>query len=107
MYVLIIVLRKEELLKKLVSILVEFAMYDASVLDGEGIENLAVQTDPVFSALRGLFSETYVYNKTIITPIQSRQDLDSFLSVCRQEGIDFNGTDIGSIMVIPCEEIIS
>ena len=104
---MIIVLKKEALLKKLVSILVEFELYDASVLDGEGIENLAMQTNPVFSTLRGLFTETYVYNKTIITPVQSRKDLDSFLSVCSQEGIDFRETGIGSVMVIPCEEFIS
>ena len=107
MYVMIINIKKEELLKKLISIMIEFEMFDSSVIDGEGIENLAMQTDPVFSSLRALFSETYVYNKTIITPVQSRKDLDTFLSVCSQEGIEFRGTETGSVMVLPCEEIVS
>lgn len=107
MYVMIIILKEEKLLKKLISILVEFGMYDASVLDGEGIENLAVQTDPLFSSLRGLFSETYVYNKTIITPVSEKKTVRTFVKVCREEGIEFKGNDIGSIIIIPCEEIIT
>ncbi len=106
MYVMIIILKEEKLLKKLISILIEFGMYDASVLDGEGIENLAVQTNPLFSSLRNLFSESYVYNKTIITPVVSKKDTASFLTVCKEQGIDFAESDIGSIMVIPCETII-
>lgn len=104
---MIIILRKEELLKKLISILVEFEMFDASVLDGEGIENIAMKTDPVFSSLRALFSETYVYNKTIISPVENRKDADEFLAVCRQEGIEFLGTETGTFLLLPCAEIIT
>lgn len=107
MFVMIIILKKESLLKKLISILVEFGMYDATVLDGEGIENIAMATNPVFSSLRDLFSETYVYNKTIITAAESRDLVDRFISVCTQEGIEFKGGEIGSLAVLPCELVIS
>ncbi len=107
MYTMIIVLKREKLLKKLTSILLEFGMFESTVLDGEGIENLAAQTNPVFSSLRSLFSDEYVYNKTIITPVEDRETIDGFLSLCKKEGIDFQGDDIGSVMAFPCELVIT
>ncbi len=103
MYIMITVLKKENQIKKLISILLELGLFDSTVLDGEGIENVAALTMPVFSELRDLFGQESEYHKTVITYVPDRRDIDTFVSICREEGIDFKSEKTGFILVFPCE----
>ncbi len=99
---MIVILKKESLTKKLVSILIECGLYDSTVLDGEGIENVATQTIPLFSELRGLFGEELVYNKTVIAYVPDRETIDDFVALCAKDGLDFANDDVGVVMAFPC-----
>ena len=99
---MIVILKKEALTKKLVSILIECGLYDSTVLDGEAIENVATQTIPLFSELRGLFGEELVYNKTVIAHVPDRGTIDDFIALCAKDGIDFAHDDVGVVMAFPC-----
>lgn len=102
MYVMIIVLKNEKLLKKLVSALIEFELYDCTVLDGEGIENLAAQTVPLYSAVEGLFGKELVYNKTCLCYVPDFDIIQRFEKVCKKDGIDFTDKNTGMLMAFPC-----
>lgn len=106
MQLVIIVLKNEKLLKKLISILIEFGLYDSSVFDGEGIENLAAATNPTFSTLRSLFSENYVYNRTILIPVEDAGTGEQLVRLCGKEGIDFSNEDTGIMVSLPCTRLV-
>lgn len=106
MYIMITVLKKEEQIKKLISVLLELGLFDSTVLDGEGIENVAALTMPVFSELRNLFGDESEYHKTIITYVQERENIDRFVNICREQGLDFKEEKTGFIIVFPCEMYI-
>ncbi len=103
MYIMITVLKDEPRIKKLISILLELGLFDSTVLDGEGIENVAALTMPVFSELRNLFGEESQYHKTVITHVPERSTVDQYVEICREEGIDFKNDETGFILVFPCE----
>lgn len=106
MHLLIIILKDESLLKKLLSLLIEFELYDSTVLDGESIENIAARNIPLFSDLNSLFGKESVYNRTILCYVPDDETAKSFIQVCKQEGIDFKKPDTGCIMTVPCSLFI-
>ncbi len=103
MYIAIIILKQEALLKRLSAILIECGLFDSTVLDGEGIENAAGQGDSLFRELRGLFGGELAYNRTFIVHVPEREMLDDFVDLCRREKIDFTQRDVGLVMAYPCE----
>ena len=106
MLVAVLVLKKEELLKTVSSILIECGLFESTVLDGEGLENVAGQASELFRELRGLFGRELVYNRTFIIHVPEKSMLEDFLELCRSEEIDFTKPNIGFIMAYPCEIFI-
>jgi|SRR5690554_879498 len=102
MYVMIIILKDESLVKKIFSLLIEFELFQSTVLDGESIENIAARKIPLFSDFNLLFGRESVYNRTIICYVPEGSTVDDFIKVCRKEGIDFQEQDIGCLMTFPC-----
>ncbi len=103
MYLLIIVLKKEALLKKVISIFLECGFFDTTILDGEGIENIAGATTPLFNEITKFFGLELIYNRAIVSSVPTRNDLVYFIKLCREEGIDFNDSEIGVLMALPLE----
>ncbi|MFW5800895.1 MAG: hypothetical protein ACOCVC_02580 [Spirochaeta sp.] len=103
MYIATIVLKQEQLLKRISAILIECGLFDSTILDGEGIENVAGQTNPLFRELRGLFGQELVYNRTIIVHVPEREILDDFIALCKREKIDFAKPDVGFVMAHTCD----
>jgi len=99
---MIIILKDESLLKKMLSLLIEFELYDATVLDGESIENVASKKIALFSDLNSLFGSQGFYNRTIICYVPDDEIVSKFIKVCKKEGIDFKKPELGSIMIVPC-----
>lgn len=102
MYVMIIILKDESLVKKIFSLLIEFELFESTVLDGESIENIAAKKIPLFSDFNLLFGRESVYNRTIICYVPDGTTVEKFIQVCREEEIDFLNQDIGCLMTIPC-----
>lgn len=104
MYIMIVIIKNEKKLNKLISILIELGLYDSTILDGECIETGVVDTLPLFKELALLFSnEEFIYNKTIITQVPDKETLDAFVNICLEEDIDFTKPNIGSVMAFKCD----
>ncbi|MBW6516089.1 MAG: hypothetical protein K0B81_05670 [Candidatus Cloacimonetes bacterium] len=102
MYVMIIILKDESLVKKILSLLIEFELFQSTVVDGESIENIAARKIPLFSDFNLLFGRESVYNRTIICYVPDGETVERFIKVCRDEEIDFENKDIGCLFTIPC-----
>ena len=102
MLIMMIILENEACLKKLVSLMLEFELYQSSVLDGESIENIAMENVPVFTGIRSIFGSNYVYHKVIVSLVPDQETYHHFLSICTREGIDFGAEGTGAIFAIPC-----
>lgn len=106
MYAMIIVILDETLLKRIVSILIELELFDATILDGEAPETVAVETLPVFKELAGILHGDSVYNKTIICHAQEERQVKKFIKICKEEGIDFTEEDTGWVMALKCDYFV-
>lgn len=100
---MIVILKNEALIRKVVGALVELELYDSSVLDGEAIENLAVRTIPLFEDVGGWFGQNLAYNRTLFVTLNERAEADAFVDLCRRDGIDLTDPEIASLLLLPCE----
>ena len=102
MKLMIIILKDENLLEQVTSILVEAGFYDASVLDGENIETLADTTMPLLASFKNLFSDDFSYNRTIVCPAADPQMIKDALNIFEKEQIDFSNPQTGTLFTLPC-----
>lgn len=103
MHVAVIILRNEALTRDVVTAMIECGIFDATVLDGEGIEHYATEAIPAFASLGKLFNDKSTYNTTIIASIESRELLLEFVEICGKSGVDFHDESVGTIMAFPCD----
>ncbi len=101
MKLLVIMLKKERLLEKIITILLETGMFDSSVIDGENIETLAKSKMPLFTSFKALFGADYSYNMTIISPVYDSSSIKDFVKICDKEGIDFSNPETGTLLSLP------
>jgi hypothetical protein len=99
---MIIILKDESLVKKILSLLLEFELYQSTVLDGESIENIAARKIPLFSDFNLLFGRESAYNRTIVCYVPDGSTVEEFIKVCKKEEIDFQKQDIGCLMTFKC-----
>ncbi len=102
MKLMVIILKHEQLLDQVTSILLEAGLYDASVLDGENIETLADASMPLLSSFKSLFGDEFSYNRTIICPVRYTEAIRDVLDIFNQEGIDFTDPETGVFFTLPC-----
>ncbi len=100
MYTMTIVLYDEDLLNKILSIMIEFQLFDSTILDGETPENLAVETLPFLAELAALLEGDSRFNKTIICNVESLEQVKDFVDVCLEEGIDFKQENTGWVSAV-------
>ncbi|TVQ98397.1 MAG: hypothetical protein EA403_14070 [Spirochaetaceae bacterium] len=103
MLTMFVVLRDEEQTRTVVSTMIECGIFEATILDGEGVEHYAAETIPVFSSLGSLFGDRSTYNNTIIAAVENRETVVEFVSLCAKTGIDFSQPGVGSVMAVACE----
>jgi len=106
-HILVIVLKKEPLIKKITSLLIELGLFDACILEGEGVEEAAAQAIPLFSSLQDLFGGEYSTTKFILAPVPDLDTVREFLSLSRSEGIDFREPGTGAVAALPCSFFVS
>lgn len=103
MPLLVIILKDEAQIRKVVSALLELEITDATVLDGEGVENLAVRTIPLFAEIGSLFNQDLAYNRTILAHIADPRFADDLVKLCRREGLDLADPAAACVLIVPCE----
>ncbi|MDZ4200071.1 MAG: hypothetical protein U1E27_12400 [Kiritimatiellia bacterium] len=103
MVLLILNLKDERLIQKVVGVMLELEISDATVLDSEGLENLAVQTNPLFSEIGSLFGQNLAYRRTLLAQLPGRETLQDLVRLCRRDGVDLTDSEVATIWVLPCE----
>lgn len=103
MHLLILTLKDERMTRKVVGAMLEIDAIDATVLDSEGLENLAVQTHPLFSEVGALFGQNLAYRRTILVQVPDRRTLRDLLRLCRRDGVDLADPEVASMWLLPCE----
>jgi hypothetical protein len=106
MTLLIVILKDEALVRKVVGALVEMELFDSTVLDGEAIENLAMRTIPLFEDVGRWFGQNLGYNRTILAALRDRSEADTFVELCRRDGIDLADPAVASLVLLPCERYV-
>ncbi len=103
MWLLFLVLKDETHIRPLVGILLEMELFDATVLDGEGIENLAVRSVPVLSEVSALFGQSLAYNRTLWIPLDDRDQVRTLVDLARREGVNLTDPEVALLRLVPCE----
>ena len=103
MRVLILCLQKEQDLKTAASLLLEIGLFSTAILDGEGLENIGVPQEQLFSSFQNLFGQGSAYNRTLISPVRNLETVELFVHLCKKEGIDFSRPETGWIVSFPCD----
>lgn len=102
LHVMIIILKSEAYARPVVSTLVEHELFDTTVLDGEGVENVASETTTIFSEVTALFGQDIPFNKTIITVVPNRQTVFTINAALKRDGIDLTQPEVGTLVAFPC-----
>ncbi len=103
MRVLIIHLEKEADLQIAAPLLMELGLFNTAILDGEGLENIGVPQDQLFSSFQNLFGQGSAYNRTLISPVPDLDCVKSFIHLCERQGLDFKDPNTGWVLSIPCD----
>lgn len=106
MEVLLIVINKEELFEKVISILVEAGVEGATILESQGLGQFLAHEVPIFAGLRQLLGEKKVLNKTVLAVLDDPQTFPRFRKLLRQEDIDFTKPEVGLVVTVPVNEFI-
>lgn len=102
MYVVMIILKSEAFARPVISTLVELELYDSSVLDGEGVENVASETAPILSEVTTLFGQDILFNKTIFTVVPNLHTITAIDQALKRDGIDLRKPEVGTLVAVPC-----
>lgn len=109
MKALVIVLNETEYLDDILSLLVEYDVRGATILDSQGMASTIVNNDirdiPLFGSLKNLLKDQHPYNKTVFTVIRDQEKLYKVVDAIKD--LISNGKDpaAGFMFTIPVDEI--
>lgn len=104
MYLVIIILTKEEILDDLLSILVELGSTDATIVETQSMEGFLAHRIPIFAGLRLQLSGKNVYAKTILAISDDKNIGGEIVQLLKDSGIDFN-EGMGRIITVKIDSI--
>lgn len=105
MWILFLLLKDESRIRTLVGILIEMELFDSSVLDGEGIENLGVRSLPVLSEVAALFGQSLAYHRVLCISLDDKEQARTLVVQCRKDGLDLLNPETAMMRLIPCEPV--
>jgi nitrogen regulatory protein PII len=106
MKLLIVIINKEEYFEKVLSILAELEVSNATILDSEGLGHFLAYEVPIFAGLRQLVGERKTASRTILALIEE-DFLGKFKKILLEENIDFREPGTGLIITLPVSEVIT
>ena len=106
MNLIAIILNREEYLETILSAFAELEVMDVTFFDGERLGMFLAHQVPIFAGLRQMVGEKKSLCKIVIALLEKRELLDKFVNLLREENIDFSTDNIGSIIVLPVNEVI-
>jgi nitrogen regulatory protein P-II 1 len=105
LYLVIIILNKEEILDDLLSILVELGVTDVTIVESQSMGGVLAHRIPIFAGLRLQLGGEKIYSRTIFAITDDKgidKKIDYMLNDC---GIDLS-KGVGRIVVIKIESIL-
>jgi hypothetical protein len=106
MELLIVVLNEEEYLERILSILVELEVSEATVLDSESLGQFLAYEVPIFAGLQQLKGRGRTTSRTILALIKKRNFFPGFKELLAEENIDFTQPGMGIIATLPVGDVI-
>ena len=104
MYLLIIILHKEEYLDDLLSALIELGVDEASIIDSQSLGSAIAYQVPIFSGLRFQMHGGRPYSKTIIGISDDPNIGKDLVSILKDADIDIEAPGVGRIVVVEIKE---
>ncbi len=104
MYLVIIILNKEEILDDLLSIFVELGATDATIVESQSMGGFLAHRIPIFAGLRLQLGGKNVYSKTMLAISDDKNIGEKVIYLLKDSGIDFND-GMGRIIVVKIESI--
>jgi len=106
MYLLIIILNKEDYLQDVLSCLVELGVEDITALDSKPLEATLAYRVPIFSGLRLQLGERTPYSKTIFAVIDDLDIGSKLVRLLRTVGIDLEARGVARVIALKIESAL-
>jgi len=104
LYLLIIILNKEEILDDLLSILIELGSTDITILESQSMGELLAHRIPIFAGLRLQLGSKNIYSKTILAVSEDKNIGDKILHLLKDSDVGF-GEGTGRIIVVKVDSV--
>ena len=104
MYLVIIILHKEEYLDDVLSALIELGVDEASIIDSQSLGSAIAYQVPIFSGLRFQMHGGRPYSKTIIGISDDPDSGKELVAILKDSGIDIETPGVGRIVVVDIKE---
>ena len=106
MYLLMIVLNKEEFFEDVLEVLVELGVTDAAVIDSESIGTVLAYKVPIFAGLRFDLKSDRKYSKIIFALVEEQGIANEIVRILKEIDVDFEATGAGRIITIKVESAL-
>jgi len=104
MYLLIMILHKEEFLDDVLSAFIELGVDEASILDLQSLGSALAYQVPIFSGLRFQMHGGRPYSKTIIGISDDPNIGKDIVSILKDSDIDIEAPGVGRVIVVDIKE---
>lgn len=105
MYLLLIIIHKEELLEDVLSCLVELGVTDAVIIDTQSMGKVLAYKVPIFAGLRFQLGGGRPYSKTILALSDDKNIGDQVANLLKEVDIDIETPGIGRIITVKIESL--
>lgn len=106
MELLIIFLYARQHLEKIVSLLVEVGVTEATITEGQALGQFLAFEIPIFAGLRQLVGEKRRHATTILAIVEGGEIVEDFVKLLKDEGIDFCEAGTGVLLSVPIRKAI-
>ncbi|NOZ64442.1 MAG: hypothetical protein GXO71_05875 [Caldiserica bacterium] len=105
MKLILIILNQEELLDDILSALVEAGILGANVIESTRMTEILSHEVPIFAGLRQISKGGRSYNRIILAPVEEEEEINEFLHILEETGINLQKEETGTIFLLPAEKI--
>lgn len=106
MYLLMIILQKEEYLDNMLSVLTELGVTTANIFDSVGMGKVMGYDIPLFAGFRRQLEGKRAFTKTIIAVVDEEIDLFEIKDIAKDYDIDFDEEGTGYLFTVPIKEFM-
>ena len=107
MYLVIVVLYREEQLDDILSVFAELGLENTGVIEGTRMQEVLAFDVPIFAGLAAGSLGGKRYVKIVMATCEEEGISKKIGNVAKDLDIDFSNRDIGAILTLPLEEIVT